>query len=88
MTKRRRNIDMELVRAVDTDDTLTILKAERKYIVDILTSPELTVREKAQMMSHLTRVNIEISKIDEGKKVDEFSEDEMDEFYEIEELRI
>lgn len=88
MTKRRRNVDMELVRAVDTDDTLTILKAERKYIVDILTSPELTVREKAQMMSHLTRVNIEISKIDEGKKVDEFSEDEMDEFYEIEELRI
>lgn len=88
MTKRRRNIDMELVRAVDTDDTLTILKAERKYIVDILTSPELTVREKAQMMSHLTRVNIEISKIDKGQKVDEFSEDEMDEFYEIEELRI
>lgn len=86
MAGRRKKIDIELIKAVDSDDTLTILKAQRKYVVDILTSPELDVREKAQMLSHLTRINVEINKIDKVGK--NYSDDELEDFSDVEELRL
>lgn len=86
MAPRRRKIDMELIKAVDTDDTLTILKAQRVYLVDLITSPDLNVKERVSIMPLLTRINVEIQKIDGTSK--DYTGVEMDEFNEIEEFRL